>query len=71
MKPRAREVVIFDYIIGQYTPEKFRRRLDEFQPDVWATSVTLNFLAGAEILKTAKAHCSSGDYDNGWTPCIV
>jgi radical SAM superfamily enzyme YgiQ (UPF0313 family) len=52
------EVVIFDYIIGQYTPEKFRRRLDEFQPDVvGATSVTLNFLAGAEILKTAKAHC--------------
>jgi len=44
------EVVIFDYIVGQYTPEKLKHRLDAFQPDVvGATAVTLNFLAGLKF----------------------
>lgn len=51
------EVRIFDYIVSEYTPEKLHRQLDEFQPDVvGATAVTLNFQAGAEILKAAKQH---------------
>ena len=51
------EVRIFDYIVSRFTPEKFCRQLDEFQPDVvGATSVTLNFPAGADILKIAKQH---------------
>jgi anaerobic magnesium-protoporphyrin IX monomethyl ester cyclase len=54
------EVIIIDYIVSQYTPEKLWQQLDEFQPDVvGATSVTLNFFAGAEILKAAKQHCPS------------
>jgi len=54
------EVMIIDYIVSQYTPEKLYQQLDEFQPDVvGATSVTLNFQASAEILKAAKQHCPS------------
>ena len=54
------EVMIIDYIVSQYTPEKLWRQLDEFQPDVvGATSVTISFLAAAEILKAAKQHCPS------------
>ncbi|MBC2714888.1 MAG: radical SAM protein [Desulfobacteraceae bacterium] len=54
------EVMIIDYIVSRYTPEKLWRQLDEFQPDVvGATSVTLNFPAGAEILKAVKHHCPS------------
>jgi len=51
------QVRIFDYIVSEYTPEKLCRQLDEFMPDVvGATSVTLNFPAGADIIKTAKKH---------------
>jgi len=51
------QVRIFDYIVGQYSPEKFRRQLDEFEPDiVGATSVTLNFPAAADIIRCAKEH---------------
>ncbi len=51
------EVRIFDYIVSRFTPEKFRRQLDAFRPDaVGATSVTLNFPSGADILKIAKKH---------------
>ncbi|MFZ2632262.1 MAG: radical SAM protein [Desulfosalsimonadaceae bacterium] len=51
------EVRIFDYIVSRFTPEQFCRQLDAFQPDVvGATSVTLNFPAGADILKIAKQH---------------
>ncbi len=54
------EVRIIDYIVSEYTPEKLWRLLDEFAPDVvGATSVTLNFLAGAEILKAVRQHCPS------------
>lgn len=54
------EVLIIDYIVSEYTPEKLWRLLDEFAPDVvGATSVTLNFLAGAEILKAVRQHCPS------------
>ncbi len=54
------EVMIIDYIVSRYTPEKLWRQLDEFGPDVvGATSVTLNFPAGAEILKAVKQHCPS------------
>jgi len=54
------EVIIIDYIVSRYTPEKLWEQLDEFKPDVvGATSVTLNFFAGAEILKAAKQHCPS------------
>jgi radical SAM superfamily enzyme YgiQ (UPF0313 family) len=52
------EVRIFDYIISRYTPDKLRRQLTGFAPDVvGATSVTLNFPVAAEIIQTAKRHC--------------
>ena len=51
------EVRIFDYIVNRFTAESFCRELDAFAPDVvGATSVTLNFPNGAEILKIAKQH---------------
>lgn len=51
------EVAIFDYIVRRYTPEKLRRDLDSFDPDVvGATSVTMNFLAAAEIIREAKQY---------------
>jgi anaerobic magnesium-protoporphyrin IX monomethyl ester cyclase len=49
------DVKIFDYIVGQYTPEKLKKQLDEFEPDiVGSTSVTLNFTKAAEIIQTVK-----------------
>jgi anaerobic magnesium-protoporphyrin IX monomethyl ester cyclase len=49
------QVQIFDYIVNRYDPEKLKKQLDDFQPDVvGATSVTLNFPAAAEIIKTVK-----------------
>lgn len=51
------QVKIFDYIVSQYDPEKLKKQLDEFAPDiVGATSVTLNFPAAAEIIKRVKQH---------------
>ena len=51
------EVVIFDYIVRRYTPERLRSDLDSFDPDVvGATSVTMNFLSAAEIIREAKRH---------------
>ncbi|HPB71049.1 MAG TPA: radical SAM protein [Syntrophales bacterium] len=51
------DVRIFDYIVNRYTPERLKEQLDRFRPDVvGATSVTLNFIAAADILRTAKRH---------------
>ena len=51
------QVQLFDYIISEYHPEKLKRALDAFQPDiVGSTSVTMNFLQAAEILKTVKSY---------------
>ena len=50
------EVRVLDYIVSRYSPEKLRRELEDFQPDlVGSTSVTMNFPAAAEIVQTAKA----------------
>ncbi len=49
------EVKIIDYIISRYTPEKLKKELAEFQPHVLgSTSVTMNFTAAADIVRTAK-----------------
>jgi len=49
------EVQLFDYIISEYSPEKLRQSLNEFQPDiVGASSVTLNFPRTVDILKDVK-----------------
>ena len=49
------EVRVIDYIISRYTPEKLKRELAEFQPQVLgSTSVTMNFTAAADIVRTAK-----------------
>lgn len=49
------EVRIFDYIVSQYTREKLKRQLEEFNPRVvGATSVTMNFFAAAGILRDVK-----------------
>jgi radical SAM superfamily enzyme YgiQ (UPF0313 family) len=51
------QVRIFDYIVGQYTPENLEAAMDAFKPDIiGATSVTLNFPSAVEILKTARQH---------------
>lgn len=54
------EVRIFDYIVSQYTREKLKRQLEEFNPRmVGATSVTMNFFAAAGILRDVKELDSS------------
>jgi len=51
------DVTILDYIVRKYTPEKLARELDSFRPDVVGTSsVTMNFFAAADILRTAKRY---------------
>ena len=50
-------VRIIDYIVSRYTPEKLKRELDAFEPDVvGTTSVTMNFPGAADIIRTAKKH---------------
>ncbi len=50
------EVRVLDYIVSRYSPEKLRREIEVFRPDlVGSTSVTMNFPAAAEIVETAKA----------------
>ena len=50
-------VVILDYIVSKYSPEKLQAALDDFQPDVvGATSVTMNFPQAISILRDAKVH---------------
>jgi anaerobic magnesium-protoporphyrin IX monomethyl ester cyclase len=50
-------VRIFDFIVRKYTPEKLKKELDAFNPDVvGANSVTMNFPVAAGILKTVKKH---------------
>lgn len=54
------EVVILDYIVRKYSPEKMRVELDAEQPDIIGTnSVTMNFPVAADILRMAKAHVPS------------
>jgi len=54
------EVAIFDYIVSRYTPEKLRKALDSFKPDVvGTTAVTMNFRTAAGIMREAKQHNSS------------
>jgi radical SAM superfamily enzyme YgiQ (UPF0313 family) len=49
------EVRIIDYIVEQFTPDKLKRLLDDFQPDViGSTAVTMNFPGAARIMRTAK-----------------
>ncbi len=50
------QVILLDYIVEKYTPEKMRKSLEEFQPDaVGTTAVTMNFKGAAEILGDVKA----------------
>jgi anaerobic magnesium-protoporphyrin IX monomethyl ester cyclase len=49
------EVVILDYIVRKYTPEKLTAELDALKPDAIGTSsVTMNFTAAADIMRRAK-----------------
>ncbi|MBR9982737.1 MAG: cobalamin-dependent protein, partial [Desulfatitalea sp.] len=51
------QVVLLDYIVSRYTPEKLRAALDAFGPDVvGATAVTMNFPDAIEIIREVKAH---------------
>jgi anaerobic magnesium-protoporphyrin IX monomethyl ester cyclase len=51
------DVIILDYIVSKYTPEKLKASLDAFAPDVvGATSVTMNFLGAVRIIQDAKRH---------------
>ena len=52
------EVILLDYIVREYTPEKLKRELTAFSPDIIGTScVTMNFKGAAAILSEAKAAC--------------
>ncbi len=49
------EVVILDYIVRKYTPEKLIEELSSLQPDaVGTSSVTMNFSTAADIMRTTK-----------------
>jgi radical SAM superfamily enzyme YgiQ (UPF0313 family) len=49
------EVIILDYIVRKYTPEKLFSELSAFNPDVIGiTSVTMNFIQATSIIQTAK-----------------
>jgi len=51
------EVRITDYIVQRCSPEKIKRELDFFQPDIVGTnSVTMNYYAAVSLLRTAKKH---------------
>jgi radical SAM superfamily enzyme YgiQ (UPF0313 family) len=51
------KVQLFDYIIGEYRPDKLKQALDRYKPDcVGTTSVTMNFNKAAQILKTVKEY---------------
>ncbi|MCJ8500142.1 B12-binding domain-containing radical SAM protein [Desulfatitalea alkaliphila] len=51
------EVLLLDFIVSRYTPEKLRAALDAFAPDVvGATAVTMNFPDAVAIIREAKAH---------------
>jgi len=51
------EVVILDYIVRKYTPEKLIEELEALKPDaVGTSSVTMNFSAAAEIMQAAKRY---------------
>jgi len=51
------EVIILDYIVSKYTPEKLKASLDAFKPDVvGATSVTMNFFGAVRIIQDVKRH---------------
>lgn len=53
-------VLLLDYIVSRYTPEKLKAALDAFRPDaVGATAVTMNFPEAVAIIKAAKA-CNPG-----------
>ncbi len=52
------QVVILDYIVSRYTPQKLKAALDAFRPDiVGATAVTMNFPQAIDIIREAKTHC--------------
>ncbi len=49
------DVRIFDFVVSEYSPQKLRRWLENFSPDVvGTTSVTMSFNDAAEILSAAK-----------------
>jgi anaerobic magnesium-protoporphyrin IX monomethyl ester cyclase len=50
------EVKILDFLVTRYHPEKLRRELEEYQPQiVGVTCVTLNYLIARRMLKVCKA----------------
>ena len=56
-KEAGLDVKIFDYIVRQYTPEKFIAELDAYKPDiVGSTAVTMSYPTAVEIVRTAKKH---------------
>lgn len=59
------DVQILDFLVTRYTPEKLRRKLADYRPQlVGVTCVTLNYPRASRILRTCKA------YDPGITTMI-
>ncbi len=49
------EVQIMDHLVSKYTPDKLRRELEQFKPDiVGATCVTLNYPTASRIMRVCK-----------------
>ncbi len=52
------QVILLDYIVQKYSPEKLAAELAVFKPDVvGATSVTMNFKQAIRIIQDAKKIC--------------
>jgi anaerobic magnesium-protoporphyrin IX monomethyl ester cyclase len=55
LRKECKEVQVEDFLVGQYSKEKLRRRIKEYKPDiVGITSVTLNYPAASAILTDVK-----------------
>jgi len=51
------DVEILDFLVTRYTPEKLRRKLADYRPQVvGVTCVTLNYPRASRILRTCKAY---------------
>ena len=55
LRREGKEVQVEDYLVSQYSEEKLRRKIAEFEPDIVGTnSVTLNFPGASAILRDVK-----------------
>ena len=55
LRKEGKEVQVEDYLVSEYSEEKLRRKIAEFNPDIiGTTSVTMNFHGASAILRDVK-----------------